>query len=73
MNFVSNGVALVTFGLLGHIHYQLGIAMGICLMAGSYLGAHTAIRFGSKLIKPLFILMVMAIATRLLWQQWSQT
>ena len=42
-------------------------------MAGSYLGAHTAIRFGSKLIKPLFILMVMAIATRLLWQQWSQT
>ena len=73
MNFISNGVALVTFGLLGHIHYQLGIAMGLCLMAGSYLGAHTAIRFGSKLIKPLFILMVMAIATRLLWQQWSQT
>jgi len=71
MNFISNGVALVTFGLLGHIHYQLGLAMGICLMAGSYLGAHTAIRFGSKLIKPLFILMVMAIASRLLWQQWS--
>ncbi len=73
MNFVSNGVALVTFGVLGHLHYQLGIAMGLCLMAGSYLGAHTAIRYGSKLIKPLFILMVMAIAGRLLYQQWSQT
>lgn len=73
MNFVSNGVALVTFGLLGHLHYQLGIAMGLCLMAGSYLGAHTAIRFGSKLIKPLFILMVMAIAGRLLWQTWGPT
>jgi uncharacterized membrane protein YfcA len=72
MNFVSNGVALVTFGLLGHIYYQLGIAMGLCMMAGSYLGAHTAIRFGSKLIKPLFILMVIAIACRLIWQQWSQ-
>jgi len=71
MNFISNGVALVTFGFLGHIHYQLGIAMGVCLMAGSYLGAHTAIRFGSKLIKPLFILMVIAIASRLLWQQWT--
>lgn len=47
--------------------------MGLCLMAGSYLGAHTAIRFGSKLIKPLFILMVMAIAGRLLWQTWGQT
>lgn len=72
MNFVSNAVALLTFGLLGHIHFKLGIAMGLCMMAGSYLGAHTAIRFGSKLIKPLFILMVMAIALRLVWQQWGQ-
>ena len=70
MNFVSNGFALVTFAWLGHIHYQLGIAMGLCLMIGSYLGAHTAIRFGSKLIKPLFIIMVIAIATRLIWQTW---
>ena len=71
MNFVSNGFALVTYAWLGHIHYQLGIAMGLCLMLGSYLGAHTAIKFGSKLIKPLFIIMVMAIAGRLLWQQWG--
>lgn len=71
MNFVSNVVALLTFGLLGHLHYKLGIAMGLCLMAGSYLGAHTAIRFGSRLIKPLFILMVIAIAARLIWQQWG--
>ena len=71
MNFVSNGFALVTFAWLGHIHYQLGIAMGLCLMLGSYLGAHTAIKFGSKLIKPLFIIMVIAIAGRLLWQQWG--
>lgn len=71
MNFVSNIFALATFAWLGHIHLQLGIAMGLCLMLGSYLGAHTAIRFGSRLIKPLFIIMVMAIASRLLWQQWS--
>lgn len=72
MNFVSNVVALVTFGLLGHIHYALGLAMGACLMVGSYIGAHTAIRFGSRLIKPLFILMVMGIAGRLIWQTWLQ-
>ncbi len=70
MNFVSNGFALVTFAWLGHIHYQLGMAMGLCLMIGSYLGAHTAIRFGSKLIKPLFMIMVIAIAGRLIWQTW---
>lgn len=70
MNFVSNIVALVTFGLLGHIHVTLGLSMGACLMIGSYFGAHTAIRFGSKLIKPLFILMVIGIASRLIWQTW---
>lgn len=70
MNFVSNGFALVTFAWLGHIDYTLGIAMGLCLMLGSYLGAHTAIKFGSRLIRPLFIMMVMAIAGRLIWQQW---
>lgn len=71
MNFVSNGFALVTFAYFGHIYYGLGIAMGLCLMLGAYFGAHTAIRFGSKLIKPLFIIMVIAIACRLLWQTWS--
>lgn len=70
MNFVSNVVALVTFGFLGHIHFSLGLSMGACLMIGSYFGAHTAIRFGSKLIKPLFILMVIGIAARLVWQTW---
>lgn len=71
MNFVSNGFALITFAYFGHIYYGLGIAMGLCLMLGAYFGAHTAIRFGSKLIKPLFIMMVIGIACRLLWQTWS--
>jgi uncharacterized membrane protein YfcA len=71
MNCVSNIFALVTFAWLGHIYWQLGLAMGACLMLGSYFGARSAIRFGSKFIRPLFLMMVLAITARLLWQAWS--
>lgn len=72
MNFISNGFSLVAFIALGHVHFMLGIAMGVCLMAGAYLGAHSAIRFGSRFIRPVFISVVIAIALRLAWQAWSQ-
>ncbi|MDX1677682.1 sulfite exporter TauE/SafE family protein [Arsukibacterium sp.] len=71
MNFVSNGFSLVAFMALGHVDYLLGIAMGLCLMLGAFLGAHSAIRFGSKFIRPVFISVVIAIALRLAWQAWN--
>ncbi|MBV2128127.1 sulfite exporter TauE/SafE family protein [Arsukibacterium indicum] len=71
MNFISNGFSLVAFMALGHVDYVLGIAMGLCLMLGAFLGAHSAIRFGSKFIRPVFISVVIAIALRLAWQAWS--
>jgi uncharacterized membrane protein YfcA len=71
MNFISNGFSLIAFMALGHVNYTLGIAMGLCLMLGAFLGAHSAIRFGSKFIRPVFITVVIAIALRLAWQAWS--
>ncbi|WP_333606517.1 TSUP family transporter [Arsukibacterium sp.] len=72
MNFISNGFSLAAFIILGHVHFTLGIAMGLCLMFGAWLGAHSAIRFGSKFIRPVFILVVIGIALRLAWQAWSR-
>lgn len=71
MNFISNGFSLIAFIALGHVNYTLGIAMGVCLMLGAYIGAHSAIRFGSNFIRPVFICVVIAIALRLVWQAWS--
>ena len=71
MNFVSNGFSLVAFIYLGHVNFALGISMGLCLMLGAWLGAHSAIKFGSKFIRPIFICVVAAIALRLAWQAWS--
>ncbi|MCJ8168010.1 TSUP family transporter [Atopomonas sediminilitoris] len=70
MNFVSNGMALGVFALHGHVAWVLGVSMGAALMVGAFLGARTAIAGGSKLIRPVFILVVLALTARLAWQHW---
>ena len=70
MNFVSNAMALSIFIITGQVAWLLGICMGIALMAGAFLGARTAISGGSRFIRPVFILVVLALTVRLAWQHW---
>lgn len=70
MNFVSNVCALSVFALSGNVAWLLGISMGLALMVGAFLGAHSAIKGGSKFIRPVFILVVLGLTTRLVWQHW---
>lgn len=71
MTLISNVTALIIFASLGEVHWLLGLWMGVCMMAGSYIGARSAIRFGIPFIKPLFILSVVSIATHLAWSAWT--
>ncbi|AYC32858.1 hypothetical protein D3880_10950 [Pseudomonas cavernae] len=70
MNFISNAAALAVFIVSGQVAWALGISMGLALMAGAFLGAHTAIHGGAKFIRPVFILVVLALTARLAWQHW---
>ncbi|MBZ5756123.1 TSUP family transporter [Pseudomonas sp. S5(2021)] len=70
MNFVSNGMALAVFIVTGQVAWVLGIGMGLALMAGAYLGARTAIGGGARFIRPVFIVVVLALSLRLAWQHW---
>ena len=70
MNFVSNACALSIFIVSGQVVWLLGICMGLGLMMGAYLGARTAIKGGSRFIRPVFILVVLALTARLAWQHW---
>ncbi len=70
MNFTSNFTSLVTFAILGHIDWVLGLTMGTCLMAGAFVGAHSAIKFGAKFIRPVFVFMVSALAVKLAYDAW---
>ncbi len=66
MNFISNLTALLTFVVLGNIDYAVGLSMGALLMIGAFAGAHSAIRYGAPLIRPVFLLVVVLMAGRLL-------
>jgi uncharacterized membrane protein YfcA len=70
MNFVSNAMAFAVFAAAGQVHWLLGICMGLALMAGAFLGARSAIAGGARLIRPLFILMVLALSLRLIGEYW---
>ena len=65
MNFISNVAALSLFILSGSVHYFSGIVLTAGYVTGSFLGAKSAIVKGSKLIKPLFL--VVCIALLLKW------
>lgn len=70
MNFTSNITSMATFALLGHINWPLGLMMGICLMIGAYIGAHSAIRFGAQFIRPIFVTIVSIMAIKLGLDAW---
>ncbi|RYU55527.1 TSUP family transporter [Aliivibrio finisterrensis] len=70
MNFTSNITSLITFAFLGHINWALGLTMGVCLMVGAFIGAHSAIRFGSKFIRPVFVTVVCILAAKLALDAW---
>ena len=70
MNFISNFVSLLTFIYFAQVNFVLGIAMGLFMILGSWLGAHSAIRYGGKFVRPVFIFIVVLIAAKLAYSAW---
>ncbi|PKF60687.1 hypothetical protein CW745_14255 [Psychromonas sp. psych-6C06] len=70
MNFISNFTSLLVFIYFGEVNWIIGLTMGGCLMLGAFIGAHSAIHFGAKFIRPIFILIVMIMALKLGYSAW---
>jgi uncharacterized membrane protein YfcA len=66
-NWTSNVAAVLLFAIGGKVLWLLGASMAVGAMAGGWLGSHTAMRFGAKLIRPLLITASVAMTARLLW------
>ena len=71
INVATNAGALLFFGIHGDIHWGLGISLGFCNAVGSVLGAHTAIRHGSKFVRLVFILIVVALIAKTAIDAWT--
>jgi uncharacterized protein len=66
LNFTSNMASLIFFALAGQVVWQVGLAMGAAQMAGAWLGSQMVIRHGTRLIRPVLVLVSLAISLRLL-------
>ena len=66
LNFTSNVASLLFFVLGGHVVWTLGLAMGAGQMAGAWLGSHLVLRHGTALVRPVLVLVSLAISLRLL-------
>ena len=69
-NFVSNICSLFTFIYLGHVNLLIGILMGVFIMAGAWIGARSAIKFGGTFIRPVFIGVVVLMSLNLAYNAW---
>lgn len=67
VNLGTNLAAIVVFGLTGSVLWLLGLAMGVCNMAGGFLGARMAIQRGSGFVRVVFLAVVGVLILRLAW------
>ena len=64
MNLASNVAAFVTFAVGGNVLWMVGIPAAIFGIAGQYLGSGLALKQGAKVIRPMFLLvLVMLLGT----------
>ncbi|MHA1559655.1 MAG: TSUP family transporter [Alphaproteobacteria bacterium] len=66
LNFASNVGAFAVFALVGAVAWKVGLAMGAAQLVGARLGSGVAMRNGARIIKPMLIMVSVALAIRLL-------
>ena len=67
LNFASNIGGFAAFAFVGVIAWKVGLVMGVAQFFGARLGAGLAMKKGARLIKPLLIVVCLALAARLLF------
>lgn len=67
MNATSNLASLTVFLAGGQVHFVAGLVMGAGQLVGARLGAGLAIKRGARFVRPVFIVMVLAVMARLIY------
>jgi uncharacterized protein len=65
LNLATNFGALVLFMLTGNVLYAIALPMAVLNIAGGFLGAHFAVRRGSRFIRTVFLVVVVALMIKI--------
>lgn len=71
LNLASNIGAMAVFAASASPWWLVGLAMGAAQGIGAQIGARLALRVGARVIRPLLVIVSLALALRLLWQAWA--
>lgn len=67
LNLASNLGAIALFLPSGDVAWPAAAAMAVGQVIGGYLGAHVGIRFGARIIRPLVVVVSLALAVKVLF------
>lgn len=67
INLASNIAALATFVMYGNINYAIAIPCAVAQILGSYLGSGLAIKKGSKIVRPIMIVVLALLLIKVLY------
>ncbi len=66
-NLATNLAALCIFIPMGAVMWKVGLLMGLCNLAGGYLGVRTAVARGSGFVRAVFVVVVGAFVLKIGW------
>lgn len=64
-NWATNLAALCVFVPQDAVQWRVGLVIGVCNLAGGYLGARTAVSRGARFVRVFFIVVVSAFVVRI--------
>ena len=67
VNVATNLASILVFGISGSIMWVVGLAVGICNLAGGIFGSHVAIRRGSDFVRKFYLVVTFALIVRVLF------
>ena len=68
VNSASNAASLLSFALEGQVLWLVGIPAAVCGILGNYIGSSLALHRGSKIIRPMFFIVLALLLLRLAWE-----
>lgn len=71
VNLTSNVASLLVFIFAERIRYDIAAVMIAGQLIGARLGSGLVIRHGAPLIRVVFLMVVFALVSKLLWDQWT--
>ncbi len=66
LNLTSNLASLLFFALAGQVVWSIGLGMGLGQVAGAWLGSHLVMRHGAVIVRPLLVIVSVAVSLKLL-------